>query len=228
MYNAYPWNPKVSSYANPNVINMEGMLKLDEKSSTFLKFQGGKWVPLPISIEKEKVYKRSMSKMIEPDSESAGNIGFDNETNGFSSISMGKMARTYLRGQEAFSSGGFLKRGDSQTTRFIIKGDVKPEDEKELLIDDQENYVLPSKKASVYFSIKFFIRTKSKKHYVLKYKAILTYQGDNVCIEELEKSKFPEKWSFEMKADDREIYLVAKAPVDSRWVGICKTIEIVG
>ena len=205
-----------------------GMLKLDPDSGNFLIYKDGDWVVFANSVQDEKIYKRSMGKMTNPDSDFAGNIGFSNQTNGFSSLALGKMSRTYLKTQEAYSSGSFEKNGDSQTTRFIVKSDVAKNEETELLIDD-DNYVMPSRKASIYLNIKFFVQSRSgpKKHWVMKTDFILRMEGRDLVIENLRTKNFPEGWEFSISGDEKEVNFVCKCPIESRWVGICKTIEII-
>lgn len=203
----------------------DGTLRIDEESGTFQIHRNGKWESYGSIMQHDRVYKKSMSKLIEPDSESAGNIGFSNKTNGFSSIALGKMARTYLRTQEAYSSGAFERAGDSQVSRFIVKGDVEANEKMELTIDD-ESYVMPSRKASVYLNIKFFVKS-AKKHWIIKQDFILCFDGKILQIENLRTKNMPEGWVMELQGDEKEVEFICSTPIKTRWVGICKTIEII-
>ncbi len=203
----------------------EGSLRIDEETGSFQIFRGGKWESYGSIMQHDRVYKKSMSKIIEPDSEAAGNIGFSNSTNGFSSIALGKMARTYLRTQEAYSSGAFERAGDSQVTRFIVKGDVEAKEKMELTIDD-DSYVMPSRKASVYLNVKFFVKS-AKKHWIIKQDFIMYFDGKELKVENLRTKNMPENWSMELQGDEKEVGFICYTPIKTRWVGICKTIEII-
>ena len=208
-----------------NVSIPPGTLRIDEETGTFQIYRNGRWESYGSIMQHDRVYKKSMSKIIEPDSESAGNIGFSNVTNGFSSIALGKMARTYMRTQEAYSSGAFERPGDSQVTRFIVKGDIEADSPGELTIDD-DSYVMPSRKASVYLAVKFFVKY-GKKHSVIKQDFILYFKDRELMVENIRTKNMPDGWSLELRGDEKEVCFICECPVNSRWVGICKTIEII-
>lgn len=211
----------------------DGEIKYDIEKGQFVVYNNGEWTVLKPLLDDKKIFTRSMSKIVVPDSDYSGNIGYRNETNGFSSTAIGKMSRTNYRGQESFASGGFLEPGDAQVTRFIIKTECKPDILTEILIDDVERIRAQPKK-SYYISVKFFIigkedGTKKCQRIVLNYKCILSYNTLKELICETifnEPEKLPSKWELSCYTEDDCLTFYCKSPIKSRWVGLVKTMEV--
>ncbi len=208
-------------------VEVEQNIKYDPVKKIIMIKSGGEWISLA-TLSTNEVVERSMSSIKIPNGEESSCIGYRNETVGFASLAEGKMAKTYLRTQEAFASGGFVKPGDAQVTRFIIKADSEPEKLNELMIDDVERFKMPSQKTSVYLDVKLFIKTLESipKHYVHKLTVILWFEGKTLKKEILREPNLTEGWRFEISEESDTMSILVSTPVKTRWVGICKTIEI--
>lgn len=208
-------------------VEAEQNIKYDPDKKIILIKSGGVWISLS-TLSTNDIVERTMSSLKIPEGEESSSIGYRNETVGFASLAEGKMAKTYLRTQEAFASGGFVKPGDAQVTRFIIKADSEPEKLSELMIDDVERFKMPSQKTSIYLDVKLFIKTLESipNHYVHKLTLILWFEGKILKKEILREPVLADGWRFEIAEESDTMSILVSTPVKTRWVGICKTIEI--